>query len=109
MKDALHFPLAEMGEALLEQLREEQWEQAAISSSSYLAAVRQLMSAYQQDAIPAEKQAMAEQLQALRASQAEIVARLRARMVQLEQNMVRLQRGKAGCRDYAAQIPHRFG
>jgi len=107
MTDA-HITLDKMSHRLLELLREEQWEEVAASSPPYLAAVQQMMSAYQQALIPEEKQALAEQLQAIQVQQAEIVGRLRARVHLLEQNMVRLQLGRAGCRDYAAQTPRRF-
>lgn len=109
MTDTSLFTLAQMSQALLEQLREGQWDAVAVSSPPYLAAVQQMIGAYQQTSAAAEKQAMAEQLQAIQRSQGEIVERLRARMHQLEQNMVRLQQSKSGCRDYAAQTPRRIG
>ncbi|WP_337013559.1 hypothetical protein [Pantoea sp. AS142] len=109
MTDTQNVTLDQMSQRLLEQLREGQWEAVSASSPLYLAAVQQVMNAYQMTSILEEKQAMAEQLQAIQVNQAEIVGRLRARVHLLEQNMVRLQQGKAGCQDYAAQIPRRFG
>ncbi|MXP50557.1 flagellar protein FliT [Pantoea sp. Eser] len=103
------FPFKYLTSYQLEQLREGQWDAVAASLPPYLAAVQQMMSAYQRTPVAAEKQAMAEQLQAIQFSQGEIVERLRVRMHQLEQNMVKLQQSKNGCRDYAAQTPRRIG
>lgn len=108
MTDTQNITLAQMSQKLLGQLREGRWEEVAASSAPYMAAMQQIMSAYQQALIPEEKQAMAEQLQAVQANQVEIVERLRARVNLLEQHMVRLEQSRAGCRDYAAQSPRRF-
>ena len=108
MTDAQLASLEQMSQRLLQQLRAEQWEAVAVSSSPYLAAVQQIMNTYQQAGIAEEKKAMAEQLQAIQLSQTEIVERLRARMQQLEKEMIRLQQGKTGCQGYAAQNPRCF-
>ena len=106
MTEAAELTLNQRSQQLLDQLRKEQWEAAALSAVSYLAAAQQMMRAYQQATIPEEKQALALQLQAIEENQAEIAVRLQAWTRQLEQNVVRLQQRNAGCQDYRAQMAH---
>lgn len=100
--------LLQLRQRLMETLREEQWEKVAAGAPRYLAAMEQMIARYQQASIPDEKAALALVLQETQIAQAEIIGRLRARLSQLEQSRVQIQRGKSGCQSYAEQLPGRF-
>lgn len=100
--------LAQLHQHLLETIRLEQWEEVTTGIPLYLAATEQMMMAWQLATVPEEKTEIAGFLQAMQIDQAEIVGRLRSRMVRLEDKMMKLQQGKSGCQHYAAQITGRF-
>ena len=100
--------LAQMNQAMLEALRQEEWTLFSTLSSPYIDAIQKVLAQAQQETAAEKKKALLKRLHALQKNDDEIAQRVAARQASLKMQMSKLHQGKACCQQYAAQMPRPF-
>lgn len=107
--DATIQDIVQINLALLDAMRGEEWGALSTLSPRFITAAEATIAHFQQATGAEKKDELGQLIASLQASEAEIVQRLQTRMQMLKKNIAKLQQSKAGCQQYAAQMPRRFG